>query len=144
MQANLDAFVELCRRKLERLSKDVMQAREEVTRLKRRLEDPMFTVFLKETADEAMLTGDDVSHGVLSRLVVDPRFIGRAGHRRLDHPDACKTIRSLTGDQLRFLAIITWAWTGAGAAWVSPSTAFSIGIALWSYQAWAISYQRVI
>ena len=111
-QVNLEAYRELCKRQLERFSAEMGQIDEKMDRLKARLQDPAFAVFLGETAYEAVQTDNTAKHAILSRLVIERLSLDTEDFAALILPDACKTIRSLTGDQLRFLAIITWVWSG--------------------------------
>ena len=71
------------------------------------LEDPAFSALLKDALVESATTENKDSHRLLARLVAERLRCGPNELLALTIPLACKVVKSLTSNQLRFLAVAT-------------------------------------
>lgn len=107
-QTNVLAFLEILKRKIDKLEQKAEGAEEKVNRIRSAMEEPDFAALFKDAILGAARTENKTIHALLARLVSE-RLSSKDGDLiSLAVGQACQLVRTLTGDQLRFLAVLTW------------------------------------
>jgi hypothetical protein len=106
--ANVIAFLELLKRKIERLEADAAGAEERLNRIRKAMDEPDFAFSFKVALLQAARTSDGNKHTILARLVTERLSSGRDSLHSIVVQQACESMDLLTSNHLRILALCTW------------------------------------
>jgi hypothetical protein len=108
--ANVIAFLELLKRKIERLAADATGMEERLNWIRTAMDEPSFAVCFKTAMLQAALTSDSNKHTVLAGLVAERLSSREDDLYTVVIPHACECMGMLTGNQLRILALCLCIW----------------------------------